>query len=348
MKKGVSNSASRLPPSGGLAAAIMREIRKENWKNSGGASGSVGIKPAAAKAPIKYIPVEAVRGVQSKLLKESHLMDELNAPPPTGTSQELAVRAKILNHLAYLSQSPTRPSLLTSPSHKLQDAAPPSPPRSPKPRAIPPMPFLRTSADLADIRNQIKSHCDSPNSPKLQASKKKQPIGRRPSSSNGRRPGSNQGSSSLLSPPRRVSQSAGGVAPPGPRMGSGASSLLPSRGSSLLPSRGSPTRIAARKLEAAEQGQGQGQGQAKDKEGALVQEWMRAHHREVKKAFEKLALGATGNPAATAAAEADGDEQGQRREHPAASERSIDDEGIELTILRSDDALVGAVDSREA
>ena len=81
-----------------------------------------------------------------------------------------------------------------------------------------------------------------------------------------------------------------------------------------------------------------------------MQEWMRAHHREVKKAFQALALGAPGNPAAAAAAAAgaDGDEQGQRREHPAASERSIDDEGIELTILRSDDALVGAVDSREA
>ena len=345
MKAG-AKSNGRLPPSGGLAAAIMREIRKENWKNSGVASGSVVIKPVAAKAPIKYIPVEAVKGVQSKLLRENHLMDELNAPPPTGTSQELAVRAKILNHLAYLSQSPTRPSLLTSPSHKLQDAAPPSPPRSPKPRPIPPMPFLRTSADLADIRNQIKSHCDSPNSPKRQQASKKKPVSKRPSSSNGRRPGSNQGSSSLLSPPRRFTQSAGSFAPPGPpRIGSS---------TSLLPSRGSPTRIAARKLEAADQGQGQGT------EGALVQEWMRAHQREVKKAFEALAKGAPGNPAVAAAAAAaaaaaeaeagaDGDEQGQRREHAAANERrSIDDEGIELTILRSDDAMLGAVDSHEA
>ena len=200
-------SSTRCPPKGALAKELLKEMklnRKQDFcKRS----------TAPPKRRVFY-PVEALSPSPGKAKVRNHLLsasDEVLLRPLS--LHESQLRDKLLAHAEYLSRSPTRGGVAKAP-------------RSPNPRRSAPMPFLRTSAELADISRQIVTTCDSPKNAKLTSSSSKQ---KRPSSSS---------SSSFSSPKRSIANAS-------------ASSLSPQRGDSVSRSvngkGGSPTRMASRK-----------------------------------------------------------------------------------------------------
>lgn len=199
-------SSTRCPPTGSLAKELLKEIKRER--------GS-GKSTAAAPVRRRFYPVEALSPSPGKAKVRNHLLsssDEVLLRPLS--LHESLLREKLLAHAEYLSRSPTRGGETKAP-------------RSPNPRRSAPMPFLRTSAELADISNQIVTSCDSPKNANLNisvSSKQKRPSSA--SSSSPKRASANASASSL-SPQRRVG---GSVSP-----------------RSLIGKGGSPTRMASRK-----------------------------------------------------------------------------------------------------
>jgi len=168
----------------------------------------------AAPVRRRFYPVEALSPSPGKAKVRNHLLsssDEVLLRPLS--LHESQLRDKLLAHAEYLSRSPTRGGETKAP-------------RSPNPRRSAPMPFLRTSAELADISNQIVTSCDSPKNANLNSSSSKQ---KRPSSASSSSPkrASAIASAYSLSPQRRVG---GSVSP-----------------RSLIGKGGSPTRMASRK-----------------------------------------------------------------------------------------------------
>lgn len=213
----------RCPPQGSLARAIAAEIRSENLrstqaqtkKNSHTTTTTISIK----KPPVIFTTAEVVTNVKSKLLNHLVIQNNKGATSSSSSSRSAKddiVKTKLLNHLAFLTKSPARPSSGT-PVRAL--TAPASPTRSPNPRSNLPMPFMRLSAELAEISSsQIKTQCDSPrrNNPiARELNKRKTDV-------------SSRNSSTVLGSPSRSGQ-------------------YSSAARSLLNKAGSPTRIATRK-----------------------------------------------------------------------------------------------------